>query len=43
MNDDRFSWNAGDVGLVLDDGQIVTNSEMKEYLKNKLSEINSIY
>lgn len=34
MNDDRFSWNAGEVGIVLDGGQIVTNSEMTECLKN---------
>ena len=42
MNDDRFSWNAGDVGLVLDDGQIVTNSEMKEYLNKQREELLTI-
>lgn len=42
MNNDRFSWNAGEVGLVLDDGQIVTNSEMQEYLKNKREELLTI-
>lgn len=42
MNEDRFAWNAGEVGLVLDDGQIVTDSEMKEYLKKQREQLLTI-
>ena len=42
MNGDRFAWNAGDVGLVLDNGQIVTGPEMKEYLNKQREELLTI-